>query len=867
MAEQRVLTWNPNCAESRALGQWASETLGWQSIETAGIPSLPRDGSVRLVLLDASARRQTPELPEEVRGWLRARQRFTQLSPNDGLRLQENGKPPFPWRLSLRECLRSGGEGGARAMIAAYASAPGDWALDLGVPAGGPNGGLEARWKKLAGESADVSTLWGQTLHWFSAPHRLRDFVDLRLGVGPATLRPLAAEAAACLAHVRHPWWRAGPDVPRRPLLMLWGDDGWAREDEPRGDITAVDLWLHDESICEDPVPDSRLRFRPGPGGPWFKTRLRLDLPSADSREQRADLAARLDLLLSAVLNRLLLDGRPLRHFGCTLLYPFSPRSSEDAAALAAALADNPAAHPWVYPDKRDDSGHVSELERQAGLYFLPAMRRLLYAQALEYACEDVEPIREWRLDTGAQDSLSVLEEHAGPVLGTGSIESIRLYRYFNHAHVLAVRVTAAASAHLQGLAGDDPHALRIHSDGPDWWRALAFSRAEPLEEIQALQIARWLAWTRLARILYQTYPEQSDEQKIEPLVLSLGGKEVKAFLGPDRSEVGAVKDTERSRVVHEILGRFFPGSEAASRVLDDLEPDDARLFVNLAYGLAGPPPQPQAARRLFELALYVDRPEDVFEACGGHAYDPNWLAQDLAQASLGLWEANGTYIGATSYSNAHLGTGDFFCEISGPRHVPQMYERMLIQALFYRESLALYSRRISDATKDLTRDMRPQMASTGLRRSLSDARALYTGGRELKDLRRDFIRFTNRYWFHTLTPETQGRALFDLQQKALGLERDYDLIKDEMERTDEYLTAARSDLFTKVAVWVALVALWAAVLPLMPLDGDIGWPVLSWETLWLYGGRVLQIGAVVVVPVLILYALFRSLGKGSKGP
>jgi hypothetical protein len=59
---------------------------------------------------------------------------------------------------------------------------------------------------------------------------------------------------------------------------------------------------------------------------------------------------------------------------------------------------------------------------------------------------------------------------------------------------------------------------------------------------------------------------------------------------------------------------------------------------------------------------------------------------------------------------------------------------------------------------------------------------------KNIQELRKDFIRFTNVYWFHDVTAQTQGQEIFKLQQQALELQREYEFIKEEMVRLDEYL-------------------------------------------------------------------------------
>ena len=126
----------------------------------------------------------------------------------------------------------------------------------------------------------------------------------------------------------------------------------------------------------------------------------------------------------------------------------------------------------------------------------------------------------------------------------------------------------------------------------------------------------------------------------------------------------------------------------------------------------------------------------------------------------------------------------------------------MLVQALFYQASLRLYDQQISTET----------------------ARLLEHGKvKDIRQQRKDFIRFTNQYWFHSLTEQMQGKRIFELQTQGLGLQQHYSIIKDELERTDEYLQTENSlrveTLTTRLSYGgfvVGFLAVYYAILPLL---------------------------------------------------
>jgi hypothetical protein len=245
-------------------------------------------------------------------------------------------------------------------------------------------------------------------------------------------------------------------------------------------------------------------------------------------------------------------------------------------------------------------------------------------------------------------------------------------------------------------------------------------------------------------------------------------------------------------------------------------------MFVSVAYGLTHSCLPEKDLERLFSLATYVDQQADTFEALGGYAYTPEQIRKRLEPTSLRLWQGMGGLYGYTGFSNAYLYNGVFFREIIAPNHIVWIYDRMLLQALFYQASLHYYDDRICNETESILQS-----------RNLEKIRAQ----------RKEFIRFTNQYWFHQLTNQSQGREIFQLQQQAIGLNRQYEIIKDELERTDEYLQteheiriARASDRLTFWGFIIAVIAVYYTILPMLldhltPAKDET-------ETAWRYMGQ-----------------------------
>jgi hypothetical protein len=287
------------------------------------------------------------------------------------------------------------------------------------------------------------------------------------------------------------------------------------------------------------------------------------------------------------------------------------------------------------------------------------------------------------------------------------------------------------------------------------------FADEAEFQRIAKRQLHHWLHLTNQARIVYPSFIEQIDEDKFTPVTLKTAQEKIEF----------KHKDNISPIVLYLLKRFFFNADEKQLRERLDYLPND-RMVVSPAYGLAGQSLKPADMKRLFSLALYVDRASDTYDGLDGYAYEPKFVNELLEKDSLGRWIGLGNYSGCCGYANAYLGFGWFFNNVIAPSHIPYIYGRMLTLALFYQMALRHYNRRINYATKQLSEDEKTT---------------------EFQRLRKQFIRFTNSYWFREVTSQVQGIDVFNLQTQALGLEAEYSLIKDEMERADEYSNALRS--------------------------------------------------------------------------
>ncbi len=826
----------------------------------------PRGAGDTLVLLDALAAAADPAAAAPGRRW-RAAGGTALMICAGGIGPHGGGDDclGFADRLSPAEQLRRLAFGGWRGLVEHYRDQPQDYVSDRAGPgdpwkrtAEQPLKPLRALLTEAEGADRDADAIlrakWRSALDRLLQPGRLQVLSELMVLLdGTLEVRP-ALMAADCVRRCRHDWRRAGAALEPSPVLRIPTDPGaWAT------------LGLEARAQL---LSDARLYLPP-------TVHARLGLPAQSDRavsicgleqvwrfrnETGAGAAALVypaaNRALSRLLARLLHRDRPLLHYGCTLFFPFDPGSAA-APGLRQALRKREGSNPVSADLLRmsDEAGppaatqaHRQPSKReqdaaQAQLYFLPHVRELLFERPeappgpqrlapIEAWCLPHRIVRDqaagWRLRL-AFGGDAALEPALDAVLS-----SVRLLRFFNDTYLLALRVEMPSDAAAAPASGDD------------WWHALVLGDATTQTGQQARALGRWLAFTRLARVLFPTFVEQHEEDKIARLWLLRGDAEPVRF-DPVQTKgretlLGAGPGQRLSDIVRVLLGQLFgpvklpQGRTLADLLRDDVDIDDDRLFVNVAYALAGPPPErpgradsppstrsadadadpwlegvagvdasetgvPRGAeatdpidraqlRRLLALALFVDRFEDIQPGCDGHAYDPAWVAKTLPALSLGIWDATGIQAGFTDAANAWLGYGGFFNAVVAERHVPLIYERMLLLALFYRMTLRRFNRDIAAATRDLTEGK--------ARRGRADFRAL----------RGRFIAFTNRYWFHEATAQLQGRRVFALQQQGLDLAAEYELIKDEMERADEYQSARREAFLADLSGWIGGLAL-----------------------------------------------------------
>ncbi len=319
------------------------------------------------------------------------------------------------------------------------------------------------------------------------------------------------------------------------------------------------------------------------------------------------------------------------------------------------------------------------------------------------------------------------------------------------------------------------------------------------------LQLEAWLRFTRLARQLYPTFTEQREENKIAALTLKAGGNCIEALGKPMSNTLPENAGDKLSEIVLFLLRQFFKPAEQATvetLVKRHIQLFDDRQFVSVAYGLAGK--QYEDLHHLCTLAAVTDRFADAQQEGNKYPYHKPATDKMLEDAEFDLWAHIGSHYIFTDMVNAYIGNGWFFRNIVADKHIRYIYERMMVQALFYQASLRHYDDQITRQTQQLL-DRKDGVAIKTMRKQ-----------------REEFARFTNQYWFPTITNQMQGKEIFRLQQRGLDIQAHYEQLQDEISRTSDYLQAWHDTQVSKNANRIGRGALILALVAVLPVINDI---------------------------------------------
>ena len=536
---------------------------------------------------------------------------------------------------------------------------------------------------------------------------------------------------------------------------------------------------------------------------------------------------------LSDIFSKLLITGRPLRYYNCTFFLPLDLVLDSEIAMHTnntnIELIENDNVKPYrITPPKsllkeKDKSTKLTDddiAHAQAYEYFYSHIQDQLF-ETVEYkqdpAQNTLKPIVHHRHQSVKNLTLRLndkKEDGSGKVT-TAQVEDISLYEYYNGMLLLGIRVGLPQNKYYQEINSTQCWEYRENKnkakcdkdlkrcficDDQKWWKSLVFSDASTWLEIKKLQIEDWLRYSKLVRTLYVNFFEQLNEFKIAPIELYDGEKKL----------IGSEVKDEFNVVILHILKWFIKDEyNELNRYGNAFRNDnrlkqltDERMFVHASYVLTGAPPKPdtyeaEEFERLFSYALYVDQHTDGYDNAQRWAYDKDFLQQKLKQQSITRWKSISSLSGYTDYSTVFMGFTGWFQNPTATVHVPYVYAKMQIQILFYKLTLQHLDRCIT-------------VASQRLRESKEKTE-------DFTELHLSLIEFTNEYWFRELTPQIQGKEITKLMIEHQSLDEKYELIKDKLDRANDYTTTVKDFSLQRKAVYVGWMAIVLAVLVLFP--------------------------------------------------
>lgn len=218
--------------------------------------------------------------------------------------------------------------------------------------------------------------------------------------------------------------------------------------------------------------------------------------------------------------------------------------------------------------------------------------------------------------------------------------------------------------------------------------------------------------------------------------------------------------------------------------------------------------------------------------------YDRYWYTGVLRDSE---WNPSRILICGYSFTFVGSSADDFFLNELNGAHATfrNIYVEMGLIAHFQRAALLAASQRLSDMV---------QRDSSGAHISLPSRD-------EVRNFYDHFVEFTQNFWFDEISPQEQGREMFEMWRKRLRIQELYDEVRQELKDLVEYaeLRATSDELNAsgRLNMTVAIVGFGAIVLSFVSaIAGILGMnPPKQWELAeWAGWGR--WFGHVIAWPV-----------------
>lgn len=430
--------------------------------------------------------------------------------------------------------------------------------------------------------------------------------------------------------------------------------------------------------------------------------------------------------LADELLDNLLIGNRPLLAWRTSFFQPL--RYETDTATLC--LPDH------AVFDQAED--------RQDEHYFLPALKEFVAPVSPAEPGDKVKLLRDQsKLRSYRLPELERLELAIEPANGRPrlcfKLSRARLHLFYDNTAVIEWEV------------GEKPESFP--QSGAFWERLLADRAGSPT----LAQVLDFNAWARFCYSSYVTI--KPEDWATIRLVDGLDHADKLVFgeAVSDSMLVGWFK-----AFASMVLGQFDIGVDRCTVMGDER----ARVLTSVVA--AGQQPGLPAGRR--EMQVMLARLQTVDPFATYHVSDPPFARRELDSGQYKRFAGYGSHFLASSHSFAFLGfvsdkdwSASFPYAIIHAKHMAWLYRRMFLLAQLYNAILNAFAVQIGrDSAQENRRDV-------------------------MQSLRSRFLEFSNGLWFEQVSSQIQGLELFDLMTRQTTIRRDHDVIKEELERLDEY--------------------------------------------------------------------------------
>ena len=622
---------------------------------------------------------------------------------------------------------------------------------------------------------------------------------------------------------------------------------------------------------------------------------------------------------LTNLLDTILQEGRPVAKFRSLLNFNFSHSKELNGTVDLISYRNIPSEFRYLIDDKETITASnasfkpvvgsvIEELKNrreQIYRYFYPRFRESVFTTKEEFATEPKDKktkrIREYRYPVYAPPSHSTSESSethkrflfslytkkvvAASIDLTRPADVIsRTYENSQNgtaqhnecvvAEIASLRLLNLYENHLLTIEykpSIEDEALRLMpelSSSPNdegvylgWWRVLfnAFDKNKPIarQYLFELQTCRWLAFNNLARNLYPSFKEQSNENKIawtalyqETQQLNDASSTITPMLLVDhtctertnewvqRNKI-TVKSTDQS--IDQIIDSQFPEFEikatpivttlasyffssanqagAATKAKERIEqhkPLDPRMHIMSNIGFPGDYPKSQGGvitnKNTFELAKYIDKFDD---RVGPFItmYNTDFM-DELAKSQDYLRWKNITYLASfNEFASVNVSYG-YFANNVMYWHWTEMYTYLSNYCLLLVNVLHKTAEEIQQNTKKLLDDEEGPPNKPDKHHQLAP-------GEEFRRQRQDFIELMNRFWFTSASAEQQPTEIFNKLKQSLGLQNAFDEVREKIAWADEFMESRREKYAQDYSKRLTLIALGFAGITLFL---DLNW-------------------------------------------